>query len=129
MNLTLLILGILTITTSDVKLQYTIGQQFSASTLTVTAVMAGVFSSWYYGQPNWGNLLGTIKSLDEVGVITLNCTENEFKFVHGEALHCEWGLVSQEGWSLVDDTQNYALDQNYWWDGPNTDNVDNYLFV
>ena len=118
----------LTIVTSALKLQYTVGQEFSASTLTVTSVGESTFQSWYYGQPNTGNLLGTIKSLDELGVVSLNCTQNEFIFVHGEALHCEWGLISQEGWSVIDDHLNYLLDENYWWVGPNTDNVDTYLF-
>ncbi len=81
----------------------------------------------YYGQPNNGNLLGTIKSLDELNVISLNCTENANVQVHDEVLHCEWGLISQEGWSFVDDSQNYALDENYWWVGPNTNAVDGYL--
>ncbi len=49
--------------------------------------------------------------------------------MHGEVLHCEWGLISKEGWSLIDDSLNYALDENYWWAGPNKDNVDKYLFA
>lgn len=95
----------------------------------MTTLVSGTFQSWYYGQANSGNLLGTIKSLDGLGVVSLNCTENANIIVHDEVLHCEWGLISQKGWSLVDDTPNYALDENYWWAGVNTDTVDNYLFV
>jgi hypothetical protein len=117
----------LTIQTSSVVLKYQIGQQFSSTSLTVTSLQNSTFTSWSYGQPNTGNLLGTIKSLDELSVVSLNCTENANIVVHDEVLHCEWGLISTEGWSLVDDSQNYALDENYWWAGPNTDEVDSYL--
>ena len=49
--------------------------------------------------------------------------------VHGEGLHCEWGLVSRQGWALVDDSANYALsDESDFWDGPNVDAVDLYFF-
>jgi hypothetical protein len=37
---------------------------------------------WYFGQPNDGNLLGTIKSLDELGVTPLNCTLNANIRIH-----------------------------------------------
>ena len=120
----------LTITTDEVKLTYTVGQPFSASTLQVVSVNSqSTFQSWSFGQANTGNLLGTIKSLDELGVVSLNCTQNANVVVHDEVLHCEWGLISQEGWSVVDDSTNYALDSNYWWIGPNTDTVDQYMFV
>lgn len=41
-----------------------------------------VVKGWYHGQPNWGNLLGTIKSLDMLGVQDLNCTNNADVIVH-----------------------------------------------
>ena len=72
---------------------------------------------------------GTIRSLDQVAVVPLNCTIIENVQEHNESLHCEWGLVSREGWAIVDDHENYALTPSYWWDGPNTDNIDIYLFV
>ena len=45
------------------------------------------------------------------GVQTLNCTEIEKHHVtvHGESLHCQWGLVSRDGWALVDDSDNWGL--------------------
>lgn len=71
----------------------------------------------HYGQENYGNLLGTIKSLDELGVISLNCTEIAGKKVHDELLHCEWGLISRLGWNVINDTTNWVLDSNDWWAG------------
>lgn len=37
---------------------------------------------WSFGMYPDGNLLGTIKSLDELGVETLNCTQNAGQMVH-----------------------------------------------
>ena len=103
----------LTITTANVVLAYT-GGVFTASSLTVKPAagatgLGAKFSGWHPTKRNDANLLGTIKSLDEVGVESLNCTENNGVHVHGESLHCEWGLVSKDGWSVVDDTENWAL--------------------
>lgn len=41
---------------------------------------------------------------------------------------CEWGLVSQNGWAIVDDSQNTAWDSNDWWQSQNVDSVDLYFF-
>jgi hypothetical protein len=56
---------VLTIVTSAVVVQYTVGQPFSPSTLTVSPVSGGsTFKGWAYGDPFPGNLLGTIRGLD-----------------------------------------------------------------
>ena len=50
--------------------------------------------------------------------------------MHGESLHCEWGLVSRDGWSVVDDSDNWGLTEGAeWWDTRNTDDLDWYLFA
>ena len=50
--------------------------------------------------------------------------------MHGESLHCEWGLVSRDGWSVVDDSDNWGLTEGAeWWDTRNTDDSDWYLFA
>jgi len=104
----------LTIKTDDATLTYSMGQKFSKDTLSVSF---GDSKKWSYGDRNDGNLLGTIKSLDELGPISLNCTENAGTQIHDETLHCEWGLVSRDGWSIYDDTENYCLGEGDWWDG------------
>jgi hypothetical protein len=121
--------GVLTISTSDLTLTYTIGAAFAPSTLSiVSASSSSAFTRWSYGQADTGNLLGTIRSLDMVGVVPLNCTENAWITVHDEELHCEWGVVSRDGWAVVNDTSNYALtDGQEWWDGMNADAEDLYL--
>jgi hypothetical protein len=36
--------------------------------------------------------------------------------------------MSRDGWAVVDDSTNWGLDQNDWWQSPNTDQVDLYFF-
>ena len=123
--------GLLTIQTSAVTLSYEVGKPFGAATLSVVpATSDSKVTKWTPGAPSSGNLLGTIRSLDMIGAESLNCTEVQNVTVHGESLHCEWGLVSRDGWSLVDDTPNWALTAGAeWWDTPNTDDSDWYLFA
>jgi alpha-glucosidase (family GH31 glycosyl hydrolase) len=82
------------------------------------------------GRSSHGNLLGTIRSLDKLGTQTLDCNSNAKIAVHDEGLHCEWGLISRDGWALVDDSTNWALTPGAeWWDSPNSDDTDWYLFA
>jgi hypothetical protein len=39
--------------------------------------------------------------------------------IHDESMHCEWGLISRNGWAVIDDALNYCLTQDDWWDSPN----------
>jgi hypothetical protein len=58
--------GVLTIQTDKVKLSYTIGQPFSATSLSVTSLdPTSAFTSWAFGDAFAGNLLGTIRGLDQ----------------------------------------------------------------
>lgn len=98
--------GWLTIATSKVTLKYQIGQQFASYTLTATTADGG---SWAYGDKDTGNLLGTIRSLDELCTISLNCDQNSGTYIHDEGLHCEWGVISRGGWTTIVDTANYIL--------------------
>ena len=108
--------GVLTITTASVVLSYTLGSPFSASTLSVAPVgTGGSFPGWKYGDAAPGNLLGTIRGLDGQGNTPLNCTLNALILDNGEYNHCEWGLVSRDGWAIYDDSANYILDDMDWW--------------
>lgn len=65
--------GVLTITTKSVQLKYTSGQPFAPSTLSVTSLdPTSAFKSWAFGQADTGNLLGTIRGLDEQGQVRKN---------------------------------------------------------
>ena len=55
--------GALQITTNDVVLTYIVGEKFTPDTLSVSSTDAehSAFKTWSYGEPDTGNLLGTIK--------------------------------------------------------------------
>lgn len=134
--------GIFTIKTDCLTVAYLTGEAFSATSLTVTGKMycslannyvkkatlpevTSPVCSWTYryGEDDPNNLLGTIRTLDGKGAISLNCTEGDHR---GD--HCEWGLISRSGYAVVNDTMNFALsDDRDWWDGPNRNQEDIYL--
>lgn len=69
--------GVLTITTSSVVLTYKVGSGgFNGNSLSVQPVAgsSSAFKGWSYGQPDTGNLLGTIRGLDGQNNTPLNCT-------------------------------------------------------
>jgi hypothetical protein len=112
--------GVLTISTNAVTLRYVVGQPFSASTLSVKSITQGFSWGWSFGDANSGNLLGTIRGLDRQNATPLNCSLNSRMDDNGEFNHCEWGVVSKDGWSIVDDTRNFCLDANDWWSDAGT---------
>uniref|UniRef100_A0A6B2KX16 DUF5110 domain-containing protein n=1 Tax=Arcella intermedia TaxID=1963864 RepID=A0A6B2KX16_9EUKA len=116
----------LTITTTALTISYS----SSSNQLNITSGPSITPSfAWTYGtSKDTANLLGTIKSLDEVNAQTLNCDANKNVRVHDESLHCEWGLISRLGWAVYDDTTNWGLDKTFFWDSPNRDLADLYFF-
>lgn len=113
--------GVLTISTAAVQLVYAVGEAFNASTLTVRGLdAASNFSTWAWGDLSPGNLLGTIRGLDHQRTTSLNCTTNRGIDDNGEYNHCEWGIPSRDGWTIVNDTSNFALGADDWWAVVNT---------
>jgi len=109
--------GVLTITTAAVELSYAVGAGFSRATLRVAPAggsAAAGFGGWAFGDAAPGNLLGTIRSLDKLDVPPLNCSLAT-AFVWNESQHCEWGLVSRDGWAIYNDTAARALGPDDWW--------------
>lgn len=121
--------GMLTITTAALTITYQIGEIFASWNLKATTT-AG--AAWSYGDVDYGNLLGTIKSLDELCTITLNCTQNANTQVHDESLHCGWGVVSRGGWTTIDDANDYIMSSTpgSWFSASlkNSNDVDLYFF-
>lgn len=115
--------GILEIRTGPLTLSYRLGSEFSRDSLWIE--IHG-FQTWHHGDFDEGNLLGTIRTLDGVAVMTLDCRSNQGE---EEEQHCEYGLVSRDGWHVVDDSRNYVLDpETQFWLGPNTVDEDLYMF-
>jgi hypothetical protein len=61
------------------------------------------------------NHSGTIRGLDLQEQTPLNCSQNAKILDNGENNHCEWGMVSRDGWVVYEDAENYILDENDWW--------------
>jgi alpha-glucosidase (family GH31 glycosyl hydrolase) len=130
--------GVLHIVTKHAHLQYKVNSTFSASTLrvdTTVAKVGGDFISWRANAQNAGQLMGTIRGLDGLQAQNLNCTDIAAAHAvgnDGEGLHCAMGLVSRQGWVLVDDSDNYLLSEDLsMWDpkSRNGDTFDWYLFA
>lgn len=89
----------LEIETDYLRLRYRITPAgFSANTLSVEVKATGV--AWHYGDYDHLNLRGTARTLDGA---------------NGE-IELEPGLVSQSGWSVVDDSQSLVFNENGWLD-------------
>lgn len=123
----------LTIATPYVTLTYQLGQSFSSSSLKVSS-NDGVFGQYSFGDKDTGNLLGTIRSLDDHCTIPLNCDQNAGMQTNGEDLHCAWGVISQLGWTTIDDTRNFIMAQGAgtWFNNNaasrSSSDVDTYFF-
>jgi alpha-glucosidase len=124
--------GVLTVTTAAVVLSYAVGAGFSPATLSVAPAggsAAAGFRGWTFGDAAPGNLLGTIRSLDVLDAPPLNCSLAT-ALVKNESQHCEWGLVSRDGWAIYNDTASPALGPDDWWAQPaaSVDAADLYGF-
>jgi alpha-glucosidase (family GH31 glycosyl hydrolase) len=90
--------GILTIDTAALHLVYrggSKGDRFAADNLSIQLHMNGNEIEWHPGMPDTGNLLGTARTLD---------------LVEGSAVALEPGLVSRDGWTVVDDSNRPLFD-------------------
>jgi len=87
----------LVIRTSSLTLRYQeSGGKFSAEDLNISFKLAGTDSgSWHPGMPDTGNLMGTARTLDGA---------------KGANTRLEPGLVSRDGWVLVDDSTRPLFD-------------------
>jgi alpha-glucosidase len=88
----------LTLETSALRLLYKAGasgDRFSPENLSITLRLNGAEITWHPGDPDTGNLLGTARTLDQV---------------EGSAVALEPGLISRNGWALVDDSTRPLFD-------------------
>jgi alpha-glucosidase len=92
--------GWLTITTDALTLRYKTGSgAFTASNLEVRFTLDRVPVVWHPGLEDKGNLLGTTRTLDGV---------------NGPATKLEPGLISRDGWVVVDDSTRLLYDGSDW---------------
>jgi len=93
--------GILTLRTNDVELRYDArrGNRFAANNLQVSLKVGERWVTWHPGDAATGNLMGTTRTLDNaVGAKTPDPIEQ--------------GLVSHDGWAVVDDSQRPLFDSD-----------------
>ncbi len=102
--------GRLTITTDYLQLTYLEGKRFKAKTLTITLKESGTV--WHFGDEDKGNLLGTTRTLDQVSGAT----------------KLEPGLVSRQGWTVVDDSASLLFTEAGWLEPRPGDGLDLYFF-
>lgn len=114
----------LVIRTADVTLTYKGPGKFDKSNLSVQFKMNGKKVIWHYGDDESGNLMGTVRTLDRAD-------GNNF----GKGDKMEPGVLSRDGWAVVDDSRRHVLDpvEGHWesWvqERPEGDRQDLYMFA
>ena len=94
----------ITIKTADLTLTYVDnGVPFDSSNLKVDFLTADKKSIWTPGADDSANLMGTTRTLDNVD-----------GNLHTAKDPLEKGLLSRDGWAVVDDTKNYLMDETGW---------------
>lgn len=103
-----------TITTAQMVISYRPGTgKYSDKNLTIaSARKASVPFKWHPGLKDDKNLLGTYRTLDAY----------DGNLRDGKPMPIEDGLLSRNGWTLVDDSQSYLFDHSEWpWLAKRTD--------
>ena len=116
--------GWLLIKTSELTLHYRMNSDsFSTSNLFIDYTVNGKKETWRPGKANRGNLKGTTRTLD-------GCRGN-LKY-NGDTLKIEDGLISRDGWVVIDDSSRPLFDNSDWpWVMPRPEKKvqDLYFFV
>lgn len=106
--------GLLEIQTEALRIRYD-GRPFEESILSVRLLKPdnGCDAEWYYGRSEGRNLFGTARTLDNAdGAIPL-----------------EKGIVSKDGFAVLDDAKTILLTEDGWIKERKTDGADFYLFA
>ena len=116
--------GWLTIKTEALELKYQLGSgQFTPKNLKVHFAWGEMEKSWNPGMENPGNLKGTIRTLDG--------TDGDYSFYEKKKIELEPGLLSRDGWIVIDDSARPTFDDSDWsWVTARTDtpHQDLYFF-
>ena len=96
----------LTIKTDHLTLRYRRGSgQFDAENLSIKLKLNEKEITWQPGLQDDQNLLGTARTLDGA---------TGGKQWNGEPVELEHGIISRSGWALINDTNNFLLDDSEW---------------
>ncbi|MDD3885653.1 MAG: glycoside hydrolase family 31 protein [Victivallaceae bacterium] len=103
----------LVIDTGDVLIELTgDGKKFSAENLKVTFTQRGEKKFWQPGMDDSGNLLGSCRTLDLCDGGEKRCDMDHPESCPGEPVKLCNGLISRDGWSLIDDSTRVVIDKN-----------------
>ena len=102
--------GWLTITTEKLELKYKKGPgRFTPENLQISFLDKHKNTIWKPGMPNNGNLKGTYRTLDGCdGNVRCDGQGKANEIVLGD------GLISKDGWFLLDDSQSFLFDNSDW---------------
>ena len=106
--------GGVTISTGKLTLRYDGSGKFSPTNLSVSFPLNGKTMKWQPGADASANLMGTVRTLDRVngrnGSKQLT-TFNRGKKTNG-TIDMEEGLLSRDGWAIVDESGRHLLEKN-----------------
>lgn len=116
--------GWLTIETESLLLNYEVGSgKFDEENLRIEFTMDGNTKRWQPGAENTGNLKGTARTLDRF--------DGNVNYGTGEKIDLGEGLISRDGWALIDETAKPIFDDSDWpWvqPRPEKEHQDLYFF-
>ena len=100
------------VSTSKMTLAYEMNSgQFTENNLVISS-NDGVFT-WKPGMKQKENLKGTFRTLDGLdGQVQVQNLVTDMK--QGETRHLEDGILAKDGWTLIDESENYLFDDSQW---------------
>jgi len=106
----------ISIVTKDVTLKYSGNGMFDANNLSVSFLLNGRRTVWHPGDAPSGNLRGTSRTLDRIGgrsdKTTLKYRRRNTNDVVWDPLELEDGIISRDGWAIVDESNRHVLEKN-----------------
>lgn len=101
--------GVLTLTTPALTLRYdpSASPGYAGFTRDTLSATLGDGRVWRHGDEAKGALHGTVRTLDRVGkTVGLGCSQPAYM----NDSHCEEGVVSRDGWAVIDDSMGVRWD-------------------
>ncbi|MDP4280609.1 MAG: glycoside hydrolase family 31 protein [Bacteroidota bacterium] len=100
--------GWLEIQTGKLMIRYKSGSgKFTPDNLSISFRMNGKEVKWSPGMPDNGNLRGTTRTLD-------GCDGDTRQYGDKGSLQLDKGIISRDGWALVDDSERPLFDNSDW---------------
>ena len=104
----------LTIETAKMRLEYRIGSgKFTDRNLVITSAKGFFPFTWKPGMKQQENLKGTFRTLDGLdGDYQTQTWVQDMK--QGETRQFEDGVIARDGWTLIDESENFLFDDSEW---------------